>query len=144
MCDWCDNPKDKNKVIVSNWVDEWYINLSYAGQDFYIFHKIYDRCGADGIQINYCPNCGRKLVVCDLVKDNKSNDMISQPKHYTYSKFEPKDVIREWGLNFNLGSAVKYISRAGRKGDKIEDLKKAVQFLKFEIEALENERNKPE
>lgn len=44
-----------------------------------------------------------------------SKDMIKRPEHYCFSKFEPKDVIREWGLNFNLGSAVKYIARAGRK-----------------------------
>ena len=49
-------------------------------------------------------------------------------------------MIRDWGLNFNLGSAVKYIARAGRKDDIIQDLKKAKQFLEFEIEALEKER----
>ena len=53
---------------------------------------------------------------------------------------QPKDVIRDWGLNFNLGSTVKYIARAGRKDDIIQDLKKAKQFLEFEIEALEEER----
>lgn len=41
------------------------------------------------------------------------------------------------GLNFNLGNAVKYISRAGRKGNKIEDLRKAIQYIEFEIEELE-------
>ena len=41
------------------------------------------------------------------------------------------------GLNFNLGNAVKYVSRAGRKGDKIEDLRKAIQYIEFEIEELE-------
>lgn len=41
-----------------------------------------------------------------------SKDMVKRPDHYCFSKFEPKDVIREWGLNFNLGSAVKYIARA--------------------------------
>lgn len=46
-----------------------------------------------------------------------SKDMVKRPDHYCFSKFEPKDVIREWGLNFNLGSAVKYIARAGRKDD---------------------------
>lgn len=66
-----------------------------------------------------------------------SGDVVKHPAHYCFSKFEPKDVIRAWGLNFNLGSAVKYIARAGRKGDKVEDLKKAKQFLEFEIEALE-------
>ena len=68
------------------------------------------------------------------------NNIISHPSHYCYSKYEPKDVIRDWGLHFNLGSTVKYIARAGRKDDIIQDLKKARQFLEFEIEAPENER----
>lgn len=69
-----------------------------------------------------------------------SKDMVKRSDHYCFSKFEPKDVIREWGLNFNLGSAVKYIARAGRKDDIVQDLKKAREFLSFEIEALEAER----
>ena len=69
------------------------------------------------------------------------SELIKHPSHYTAGrKYEPKDVIRDWELNFNLGSVVKYISRAGRKGDKIEDLEKARQFLDFEIEALKEER----
>lgn len=70
-------------------------------------------------------------------------DIISHPSHYADGrKYEPKDVIRDWNLNFNLGSAVKYISRAGRKDDIIQDLKKAKQFIDFEIEALMEEREK--
>lgn len=69
-----------------------------------------------------------------------SKDMVKRPEHYCFSKFEPKDVIREWGPNFNLGSVVKYIARAGRKDDIVQDLKKAREFLTFEIEALEAER----
>lgn len=70
------------------------------------------------------------------------NDAVSHPSHYISGRnYEPKDVIRDWDLNFNLGSAVKYISRAGRKGDPIQDLRKARQFIEFEIEALEKERN---
>ena len=68
-------------------------------------------------------------------------DLVHHPAHYCYSKFEPKDVIRAWGLNFNLGSAVKYIARAGRKDDILQELNKAKQFLEFEIEAIEEERN---
>jgi len=37
------------------------------------------------------------------------------PEHYNRLNPQPKDVIRAWGLNFNLGSAVKYISRAGHE-----------------------------
>jgi hypothetical protein len=69
------------------------------------------------------------------------SDNIKHPSHYAEGrKHEPKDVIRDWGLNFNMGNAVKYLSRAGRKGDKIEDLKKAQQYIQFEIDAIEAER----
>lgn len=77
------------------------------------------------------------------------SDLITHPAHYTAGRrYEPKDVIRDWELNFNLGSAVKYISRAGRKDDMIQDLKKAIQFIQFEIDYLERgqdnaERNTP-
>ena len=69
-------------------------------------------------------------------------DMIKNPAHYTEGrKYQPKDVIRDWGLNFNLGNAVKYISRAGRKEDIVQDLRKAQEYLQFEIDVLEAERN---
>ena len=72
-------------------------------------------------------------------------DLISHPAHYTEGrKHEPKDVIRDWGLNFNLGSAVKYLSRAGRKGAMINDLEKAKTFIQFEIEALAEEGEEEE
>lgn len=68
-------------------------------------------------------------------------DKVHKPKHYTEGrKYEPKDVIRDWGLNFNLGSSVKYIARAGRKDDVVQDLKKAQEFIQFEIDAIEAER----
>lgn len=72
-----------------------------------------------------------------------NNEMIknvSHPSHYADGReYEPKDVIRDWDLNFNLGSAIKYISRAGRKSGNsiIQDLMKAKQYLEFEIEAFE-------
>ena len=43
------------------------------------------------------------------------------PEHYNRLNPQPKDVIRAWGLNFNLGSAVKYISRAGHKDDIVQE-----------------------
>lgn len=61
-------------------------------------------------------------------------------QHYNRLNPQPKDVIRAWGLNFNLGSAVKYISRAGHKDDIVQDLKKAQEFIQFEIDAIEGAR----
>lgn len=68
-------------------------------------------------------------------------DKISAPEHYTYADIEPKDAIRSWNLNFFLGNVVKYIVRAGRKeGNTIlDDLRKARQYLDFEIEFLEKD-----
>lgn len=64
-----------------------------------------------------------------------------RPDHYCKGKkYEPKDVIRSWNLNFNLGNAIKYIARAGKKDDIVQDLRKAKQYLEFEIEAIEAER----
>lgn len=71
------------------------------------------------------------------------SDNVKHPSHYTEGrKFEPKDVIRDWDLNFNMGNAVKYLARAGRKDDKIEDLRKAQQYIQFEIDAIEAEKHK--
>lgn len=71
---------------------------------------------------------------------SKGEDKILHPSHYVEGrKYEPKDVIRDWGLNYNLGCAVKYISRAGRKDDILQDLRKARTYLSFEIDALEEE-----
>lgn len=77
-----------------------------------------------------------------LNKQKEAEDIIGHPNHYCEGrKFEPKDVIRDWNLNFNLGNAVKYISRNGRKdgNSALQDLKKARQYLDFEIEYLEKE-----
>lgn len=76
----------------------------------------------------------------EAIKTVKDDAIISHPAHYCRSEYEPKDVIRSWDLNFNLGCVVKYVARAGYKDDIIQDLKKARQFLDFEIEALEEER----
>lgn len=63
-------------------------------------------------------------------------DAISSPSHYTYSGFETWDVIAAWGLGYNLGNVVKYISRADHKGKRLEDLQKAKAYLDREIKSL--------
>ena len=82
-------------------------------------------------------------VLANMLSEQKTaEDIIGHPNHYCEGrKFEPKDVIRDWNLNFNLGNAVKYISRNGRKdgNSALQDLKKARQYLDFEIEYLEKE-----
>lgn len=59
------------------------------------------------------------------------------PKHYEKGTYEAINVIEAWGLNFSLGNVLKYISRAGKKGDLLEDLKKARWYLDREIKRHE-------
>lgn len=63
-----------------------------------------------------------------------------RPDYYKSGGLEVFDVIDAFDLNFNLGNAFKYIARAGKKGDKVEDLRKAVTYLKREIEKEEKAR----
>ena len=73
------------------------------------------------------------------------NKMVNHPSHYADGrKYEPIDVIHDWELNFNLGNTVKYISRAGRKDDIVQDLEKAKFYLDAEIEYIKKERDNGE
>jgi hypothetical protein len=47
--------------------------------------------------------------------------------------FRPRQVINAWGLGFELGNAVKYISRAGKKPGqpRAQDLRKAIEYLEL-------------
>lgn len=77
------------------------------------------------------------------MEQSNEDDIISHPNHYCKGrKYEPKDVIHDWGLDFNLGSAVKYLSRAGRKehNSKQQDLEKAIQYIQFELEEIKKEQ----
>lgn len=66
------------------------------------------------------------------------HDPINSPSHYAEGRaYEPIDVIHDWELGYNLGNVVKYVSRAGRKLNLVEDLKKARFYLNKEIELLE-------
>jgi len=67
-----------------------------------------------------------------------TSDPIS-PAHYSRLNPQPFEVIKAWELNFFLGSAVKYIARAGHKEGASEetDLRKAIKFLELYLEAPE-------
>ena len=69
-----------------------------------------------------------------------TEDIVNHPSHYTtYKGLEVIDLTEQ--MNFNRGNAVKYICRAGLKDpDKeIEDLQKALWYIKRELGRLEAE-----
>lgn len=75
----------------------------------------------------------------------KEHDSINFPAHYTASPaccsnckttIECIDVTRHH--NFSIGNAIKYLWRAGLKGSKVEDLKKAIWYIQDEIKQQES------
>ncbi len=89
-----------------------------------------------------CSCCKRPIsdgCACRLVEP--ANDPVANPKHYTSTAIEVIDVIETFELGFRLANVVKYVLRAGKKGDKIEDLKKAKAYLSREIAALEGRKS---
>ena len=59
----------------------------------------------------------------------QEGNMVNHPSHYNKGKIEVIDFIEDQGLSFHLGNVIKYVARAGSKGDKLEDLKKAQWYL---------------
>ena len=60
------------------------------------------------------------------------------PDYYKRGTTDVWDFIRDQGLNFHLGNAIKYICRAGYKDSKIQDIEKAIHYLQNELEHEEN------
>jgi hypothetical protein len=70
---------------------------------------------------------------------------VNHPEHYNWLKAHTGiEAITLCELfNFNRGNALKYIIRAGKKGDgkskEIEDLRKAQWYIQREIQRIEKE-----
>lgn len=62
-----------------------------------------------------------------------NSNMVDHPHHYQGKNFEVIDIINDYSLNFELGNAIKYILRADKKGNKKQDLEKAIWYLNHEL-----------
>ena len=96
----------------------------------------------------------QQFIHCfDVFKNNMTKqDRVNHPSHYTWLKdlcgIEVIDITRH--MNFNLGNVIKYTLRAGHKSEEglsdkqkhIEDLKKALFYIKDEIKRLEEKEKK--
>ena len=87
------------------------------------------------------------VLLLDLTQQNRIrkrkggiymvHDEINSPLHYADTKIEVIDYIEDKRFCYHMGNAVKYISRAGKKGDAITDLRKAIWYLERKIKLLE-------
>lgn len=86
---------------------------------------------------------GKVITSTEWVKEQKENmDAVNHPTHYTShpNNIECIDITEH--MNFCVGNAVKYLWRSGKKGDEIEDLRKAAWYIQREIERLEKLNSK--
>jgi len=83
----------------------------------------------------------RTQILKDYLASTRYNTIKNSaidPDHYKVGGIETIDFIEAKGLNYNLGNAVKYISRAGKKGGSSyqQDLEKANWYINREINRL--------
>ena len=68
-----------------------------------------------------------------IVEIEPPSDPVNHPAHYKAGGIETIDFIEAKKLNYNLGNVVKYITRADLKGNRKQDLEKALWYLNREI-----------
>ena len=75
-----------------------------------------------------------------IIMDEDDNSSVIHPQHYggKNNPYEAIKVIEAWEVGFNLGNTLKYISRAGKKDNIIQDLEKALFYLDREIQNRKN------
>ena len=68
---------------------------------------------------------------------------MTTPMHYqTESRIDVIDFCKMYNMNFNRGNIVKYLARAGKKDNELDDLRKALNYLTREIEYFEKQQEK--
>lgn len=68
----------------------------------------------------------------------KMNDPVNHPKHYTEHPSGVECIEITEHMNFCVGNAIKYLWRAGLKGEQVEDLRKARWYIDREIARILN------
>ena len=79
-------------------------------------------------------------AIFTIDKEEFKKELVNHPQHYggKDNPYEAIKVIEAWDLGFCLGNTVKYIARAGKKDDTIQELEKALWYLKREIKNLKD------
>lgn len=66
-------------------------------------------------------------------------DPVNRPAHYTGHPSGVECIQITEHMNFCRGNAVKYIWRAGEKGNEVQDLEKAIWYLQREIKRIRSD-----
>lgn len=95
-----------------------------------------------GVTIDY-----RNINYSNNDNNQANDDPVNHPNYYADGNIEVIDYIEDKNLGYHLGTAIKYISRAGKKREQgmtdkekeIQDLQKAVWFINRRIEQLQKD-----
>lgn len=94
------------------------------------------------------PLIKKDVLLKMLAKNEESTagDMVNSPNHYNAGGYECWDVMEavfgpEAVYHFSLCNAFKYLFRAGKKDDLVQDLRKAIVYLEKAIEVKEKQKN---
>lgn len=93
---------------------------------------------AEAVSALHDPAPGVNIDLAHAGEQKKEPDMVNNPPHYTNGGVETISFIEAKGLDYHLGNVVKYVTRSGKKGNEIEDLKKARWYLERAISVREN------
>lgn len=149
---------DRTFAELQSWFEHWY-QLEFVEEILpEPEEKNCSNCRYDHCRLNEepCVRCKNAVIsISDKYKsrpflwesaesvktDEPVNDPVNHPSHYTKGKIEVADFIADQKLNFDRGNAVKYVCRAGSKDPEkeIQDLEKAIWYIKHEIKMLKGE-----
>ena len=80
------------------------------------------------------PILNPEIAVEEIAVEEPKSDPVNHPAHYKVGGIETIDFIEAKKLGYHLGNAVKYITRADHKGNRLQDLQKAKWYIDRAIE----------
>ena len=90
-----------------------------------------------GLEPDELPSTTLELIYLEFPDKSDGNDPVNSPSHYRYKGFEVIDVLTEaFSDDPLLWQVGKYLLRAKRKGNELQDLKKALFYLERKIACL--------
>ena len=135
--EYIDDDGEVGSAHVTNFIDEFEF-VRNKGDDQMVKPKYPSSIRTKGLAVK----TDDKGVITGIVhhKENAPKpDMVNKPPHYKdASGIECKEITCHRKMPFSLGNAIKYLYRAGSKGDLLEDLKKAEWYLR--VAYLNDER----
>lgn len=100
-----------------------------------------NQCELDGIDATYtAPEVAQSIM--DTIRARArarfaaNGDPVNSPAHYKAHPSGIECIQVTEHMSFCLGNAMKYIWRAGEKGNQVQDLEKAIWYIKREIARL--------